>query len=73
MAVVDETQSKLLELKNLLVGQNASVNEAKSELDKEVRGLQDNLRYPVIANSGSQHFDYSGSLILSLPSSLFCQ
>uniref|UniRef100_A0A3B4DNT4 Structural maintenance of chromosomes protein n=1 Tax=Pygocentrus nattereri TaxID=42514 RepID=A0A3B4DNT4_PYGNA len=41
LAVVDETQSKLLELKNLLAGQKASINEAKAELDMKVRGHQE--------------------------------
>uniref|UniRef100_A0A3B4BVL7 Structural maintenance of chromosomes protein n=1 Tax=Pygocentrus nattereri TaxID=42514 RepID=A0A3B4BVL7_PYGNA len=38
---VYETQSKLLELKNLLAGQKASINEAKAELDMKVRGHQE--------------------------------
>ncbi|XP_072519346.1 structural maintenance of chromosomes protein 1B [Salminus brasiliensis] len=41
LAIVDETQSRLLEMKNLLVKQKSCVNDAKSELDKKVKGLQD--------------------------------
>ncbi|KAL7862605.1 hypothetical protein SRHO_G00115890 [Serrasalmus rhombeus] len=44
LAVVDETQSKLLELKNLLAGQKASINDAKAELDMKVRGHQEKSR-----------------------------
>ncbi|XP_026884598.2 structural maintenance of chromosomes protein 1B isoform X3 [Electrophorus electricus] len=41
LAAVDEAQSKLLELKNLLVGQKASVSDAKARLDSKTTGLQE--------------------------------
>ncbi|XP_066505148.1 structural maintenance of chromosomes protein 1B [Hoplias malabaricus] len=40
LGVVDETQFKVQELKNLLVGQKACVNDAKAELDNKVRDLR---------------------------------
>ncbi|XP_062856849.1 structural maintenance of chromosomes protein 1B [Trichomycterus rosablanca] len=44
LAAVDESQSKLLDLKNLLVGQKAYVNDAKAELDRKTKSLQEKSR-----------------------------
>ncbi|KAI4881270.1 hypothetical protein NFI96_033789, partial [Prochilodus magdalenae] len=44
LAIVDETQAKIQELKNLLLGQKACVNDAKAELDRKVRGHQEKSR-----------------------------
>ncbi|MCI4380324.1 hypothetical protein PGIGA_G00238670 [Pangasianodon gigas] len=44
LAAVDESQSKLLDLKNKQVEQKLHVNKAKAELDKRISGLQENSR-----------------------------
>ncbi|XP_053361921.1 structural maintenance of chromosomes protein 1B [Clarias gariepinus] len=44
LAAVDESQVKLLELKQKQVDMTSYVNKAKSELDTKIRGLQENSR-----------------------------
>ncbi|XP_076878249.1 structural maintenance of chromosomes protein 1B [Brachyhypopomus gauderio] len=44
LAALDEAQSNLQELRNLLVGQKASVTDAKNELDSKTIGLQERSR-----------------------------
>ncbi|XP_053487390.1 structural maintenance of chromosomes protein 1B [Ictalurus furcatus] len=44
LAAVDESQSKLLDLKNNEMEQKSYVNKAKAELDKSISGLQENSR-----------------------------
>ncbi|XP_051545769.1 structural maintenance of chromosomes protein 1B [Myxocyprinus asiaticus] len=44
MIAEEETQSKLIELNNKLVGKTTSVNDAKAELDNKVKGLQERSR-----------------------------
>ncbi|KAF4094287.1 hypothetical protein AMELA_G00011810 [Ameiurus melas] len=44
LAAVDESQSKLFDLKNKEMEQKSYVNKAKAELDKRISGLQENSR-----------------------------